>query len=224
MMAFFKIENGLTKRIDDTGLISPTDLNWLVDRLMIQDEILPERLLFIGRGKSNKLGCELKYLLALDSKGELALLHATNHIPETGQIHTICELCWALRYLTYDELHGLAKNQLGSNGVEIDSLSKLHTEFFELTQPVHIGRYNETQRIFIMAPNFDQNAIDSIYWNRSEVNINAYSFNIIEEENGDRLLAVETDVKGGSISSIMAAIGGAPSSLSRKIRSRIKRR
>jgi hypothetical protein len=223
-MAFFKIENGLPKKIDNAGLIKPTDIDWLVDRLMLQDEILPEKLLFIGRGKSKKLGCDLKYLLALDSKGELVLLHTTNHTPENEQIRTLCELCWALRYLTYDELQELARTQLKNNGVDIDSLSKLHAEFFGLTQPIHLGRYNETQRVFIMAPNFGQGAIDSIYWHRAELDISAYSFNIIEEENGDRLLVVETDAKGGAISSIMAAIGGIPSSLSLKIRRRFKRR
>jgi hypothetical protein len=261
-MPFFNIKNGNIKAIKDQPVIDKSDLAWLVEHIMLNDDIFTERLLLIGQDKSAQTidcidgadylrtgerlrngdskpadgylsagNCPLannylqpdsyqsanNYLMALDEKAELVVVHISDKTPDAKNIGSVCELAWSLRNLTYDDLEDMATRHFANAGINVTDLVDLHSQHFNSERPVRSKRFNETQRVFILAPSFDQASANAISWRRAETDISAYAFNIIETENSERLLIVQPDVKGGAISSVMSAVGNMPAAIKRKL-------
>jgi hypothetical protein len=214
-MPFFNIKNGSIKAIKDQPVIGEKDIGWLAERIMLNDDIFTERLLVIGQDKSGQATGNC--LLALDEKAELVLVYISDKTPDAKNIGSVCDQAWSLRNLTYGDLEDMAAGLFASAGISVTGLVDLHSQYFDLKQPVRCKRFNETQRVFILAPYFDQPAAYAICWRRAETDIAAYAFNIIETENSERLLIIQPEVKGGAISSVMSAVGNVPATLKRKL-------
>jgi hypothetical protein len=214
-MPFFNIKNGNIKAIKDQLVIGESDTNWLVERVMLNDDIFTERLLIIDQDKMRRT--TNNYLLALDEKAELVLVCILDKTPGVKNIGSVCELAWSLRNLTYGDLEDMATEHFKNTGINVTDLVDLHSQHFDLKQPARRRRFNETQRVFILAPSFDQSAANAICWRRAETDISAYAFNIIETENSERLLIIQPEVKGGAISSVMSAAGNIPATIKRRL-------
>jgi hypothetical protein len=59
--------------------------------------------------------------------------------------------------------------------------------------------------------------MDAICWRRVELDVEAFSYNLVKMENGEILLAVNSEIKGGALRSLMSAIGGIPSAITHKL-------
>jgi hypothetical protein len=167
--------------------------------------------------QDNNLSIASNYVLASDERAELVVIFISKRLPDVKDVGSICELAWSLRDLTYDDLTDIATRYFAFAGINIGDLVDLHSQHFDLKRPVRRKRFNETQRVFILAPSFEQAAVNAICWRRAETDIAAFTFNIVETEGSERLLVIQPDVKGGAIGSVMSAAGNLPATAKRKL-------
>ncbi|MBE0448460.1 MAG: DUF2079 domain-containing protein [Actinobacteria bacterium] len=214
-MTLFSLKNGELKKVAGSTLDGSL-AELISEQIMFRYNLLPERLLTIGdwNGHTGAGG-----LLALDEKGSLVVLLLADQPPSPDCIEEAAELAWQLRYAEYGELDLMCKNHFENNGAAGEDLAKMHADHFSLGERMEAAQFNQNQRLFVIAPGFPDAAMEKLRWQRLEMQIEAFSIELIDLESGDRLLSIEpVDLLGGGrIASLVSLVAKAPSSIAKRL-------
>lgn len=205
-MSFFSLKQGELNRIAEAGWPEEVNEEWLAEQLARRGGFLPERLLVIGglNAAGDDSGNDTKGaagsaapvsgsrgLFALDSDANLVFILLYSRPPEAGEIKQAGALAWDARHIDYPELERMAQDFMLKRGVDSESLGRLHRQFFEREKELRPARFNESQRLVILAPNYSQAAINAIFTARLESRIDAYQLRFIELDSGEQVVSVE---------------------------------
>ncbi|MBI4734437.1 MAG: hypothetical protein HY779_06500, partial [Rubrobacteridae bacterium] len=179
-MSFFNIKNGELNRVTDPETISSEKIEWLADRLILPNDIMPEKLMAIGRYPINETAPYPTYLLSIDKCANLVVTFIFAAEPAARDISDACELAWNLRHVSFDELERCAAKHFASLGINNTNLAESHARYFEISRAFARRRFNENQRIIVLAPRYGRSAYDAICWRRSEIDITAFALNLVD--------------------------------------------
>lgn len=214
-MSLFNLKNGELKEVIEAPR-SESLAAWFGTHAGLLDSALPERLLLIGdwNGSTGTSG-----LLALDRQGALVILMLADRTPLTEWIEEASSTAWQLRYTEYDDLDSMSKDYFKRNGLSGETLAEVHADHFSLRKTYRPARFNQNQRLIVLAPDLSEAAIEKLQWCGIEMQVEAFLLKFIDLDAENRLVSIEPvdALSGGRLSSLISLIAQAPSSIAEKL-------
>lgn len=208
-MTTFSLKDGDLKKVSLEGRMDQADLDWFSEQIMVRDDILPEKLLIISKwdDESGAGG-----FLALDGYASLAVVLVSGQSPKVEWISKAAGLAWDLRYAGYDDLNNMAGDYFEKNGLATGDLAELHKHHFLLDEQVRPARFNQNQRMIVIAPTYSKSAIEKLRWQKFEIDVKAYLIQFIDLDTGDRFLNIEplSLLERGSVATLFSLLVRVP--------------
>ncbi|MCL6472942.1 MAG: hypothetical protein K6T91_09065 [Firmicutes bacterium] len=213
-MPLFSLRSNEPRKLAESTKLNPEHVKWLEEQIAFHGSVLPENFLVIDMWKHPACSG----LLALDQKASLAVLLIASRSPHPKWIEDAADFAWQMRYASYADLDEATKQYLASHGVSGVDLSELHQQHFAINRPLKRYRFNQNQRVLLLAPEFLQDAIEKISWRRFEIDIEGYIVKFIKNDSRDDFLHVEPAgfMETGKIALLASTIASYPSSITRR--------
>lgn len=214
-MPIFSLKNRELKKVNEATWPEAVDAGWLAEQIAARD-ILPEKLLVIGdwSAKNGAGG-----LIALDEDGSLVAVLLANCSPGIEWIEEADGLAWGSRGKEYADLNQTAACYFEAHGLTVEDLAEMHQRYFSYTEKKRPGRFNQSQRLFIIAPDFSRDVLTALKWRKLEVDTAVYRLKFMDIASGESLLSIDpvAELEGGRIASLVSALFETPSIVTKRL-------